>query len=540
MATENLQIPDIQANQNQKEVTANAAHNLLDRAQNNIAQKTISGSTTFTTTETRENFVVEFVGTPGAAFTVDMPDTNRRLLAVVNNADDQGTIRNSVGAGAGQPVVAVGEASIFHYDGTDFIDLSALALAVATFLGLTDTPGSFAGESGKVATVDVAEAALEFVSTSSKAVRAASTANGALATDFEDSDVMDGVTLATGDRILLKNQTNGEENGIYTVNATGAPTRAADFDDAADIQGIPALIPVLEGTANGQTVWLHTTTGAIIIDTTALTFVNVADTDAFTGLTDTPAGYTDNSGKAVRVNEAEDALEFVGTDIKIPVAVATTANGTLASDFENGDTVDGVTLATGDRILIKNQSTASENGIYVVEATGAPTRAIDLDDDEDAIPGLVVAVNEGTANAQTMWQMTNTTQPMVGTDNITFAQVGGGDSRTLATLQTTDATVTDIFTEAIAAGESITVRGFGVAQGPSNASVGFDFVITAHNNGGTTTYDGGQIRHNDTNTNGWTVTADADDTGDTIRLRANGAGATTIDWRVEYEITVEA
>ena len=55
-----------------------------------------------------------------------------------------------------------------------------------------------------------------------------------------------------------------------------------------------------------------------------------------------------------------------GLDVKGSVRAATTAAGTLASDFENGDTLDGVTLATGDRILIKNQTDASENGVYVV------------------------------------------------------------------------------------------------------------------------------------------------------------------------------
>ena len=54
------------------------------------------------------------------------------------------------------------------------------------------------------------------------------------------------------------------------------------------------------------------------------------------------------------------------------VRVATTANGTLSSAFANGQTVDGVTLATNDRILLKNQSTGSENGIYTVNASGAP------------------------------------------------------------------------------------------------------------------------------------------------------------------------
>ena len=136
MATENLQIPDIASNQNQKEVTANAATNLLDRAMNNNVQKAITVATSFTTTEARENFVIELTGTPGAPINIDMPDTNNRTLAVVNNTDDVMTIRNSASGGTGQPVIAVGEASVFHYDGTNFFDLSALALPTVGYMPL--------------------------------------------------------------------------------------------------------------------------------------------------------------------------------------------------------------------------------------------------------------------------------------------------------------------------------------------------------------------------------------------------------------------
>lgn len=107
-----------------------------------------------------------------------------------------------------------------------------------------------------------------------EAVVAASTTNGAFATAFENGDTLDGVTLVTGDRILLKDQTAGEENGLYTVEATGAPTRATDFDvDAEAIRG--ATIMVIGGTANANTIWMHTTTGAITLDTTALVFTQV-------------------------------------------------------------------------------------------------------------------------------------------------------------------------------------------------------------------------------------------------------------------------
>src|SRR4051794_7585517 len=94
-----------------------------------------------------------------------------------------------------------------------------------------------------------------------------------------------------------------------------------------------------------------------------------------------------------------------GLSWKQPVRVATTGNGTLSSAFANGQTVDGVTLATGDRILIKDQSTASQNGIYVVQASGAPVRASDADSSAELL-NATVYVSEGTSNADTAWSQT--------------------------------------------------------------------------------------------------------------------------------------
>jgi len=117
-----------------------------------------------------------------------------------------------------------------------------------------------------------------------------------------------------------------------------------------------------------------------------------------------------------------------GLDVKQSVRVATTATGALASAYENGDTVDGVTLATGDRILIKNQSTASENGIYVVNSSGAPTRATDADTSAEVNPGMFVFVEEGTTNADTGWVLTTNAPITLGTTGLTFAKFSASPS----------------------------------------------------------------------------------------------------------------
>jgi hypothetical protein len=113
-----------------------------------------------------------------------------------------------------------------------------------------------------------------------------------------------------------------------------------------------------------------------------------------------------------------------GLSWKQSVRAATTTAGTLATSFEDGDVVDGVTLATGDRILIKDQASGAENGIYVVAASGAPTRAADMPAASDG-KGVAVTVTSGTVNADRVYIQTADTAT-VGTDALTWSQLGGG------------------------------------------------------------------------------------------------------------------
>lgn len=134
----------------------------------------------------------------------------------------------------------------------------------------------------------------------------------------------------------------------------------------------------------------------------------------------TPSAGTDAANK----NYVDTAISSLNSlfDSKGSVRVATTAAGTLATSFENGDTVDGVVLATGDRILIKDQASQAENGIYTVNASGAPTRSTDMNDWAE-VPGAFVAVEEGTSNADTVWLCTSNQGGTLNTTAITWQQI---------------------------------------------------------------------------------------------------------------------
>lgn len=126
------------------------------------------------------------------------------------------------------------------------------------------------------------------------------------------------------------------------------------------------------------------------------------------------------NGDAVRYEQLTDAL--AGIKWKSSARVATTVAGTLATSFENGDTIDGVVLATGDRILIKDQADQTENGIYVVAASGDPTRSTDADLASE-LQGAVISVEEGTTNADTTWRQT-TDSINLGVSNIVWSAFG--------------------------------------------------------------------------------------------------------------------
>jgi hypothetical protein len=128
----------------------------------------------------------------------------------------------------------------------------------------------------------------------------------------------------------------------------------------------------------------------------------------------TPTSDTDAATKAY-----VDATK-AGLNVKDPVRVASTANVTISSALENGDAIDGVTLATGDRVLLKDQSTGAENGIYVVVSSGTAGRATDFDSTSEAVGGAFVWVNEGTANADTQWVVTTNDPITLGTTALTW------------------------------------------------------------------------------------------------------------------------
>lgn len=114
-----------------------------------------------------------------------------------------------------------------------------------------------------------------------------------------------------------------------------------------------------------------------------------------------------------------------GLDVKDSVRVATTATLTLTGT----QTVDGVALSVGDRVLVKNQGTGSQNGIYTVSA-GAWVRSIDADTNAEVTGGMFTFIEEGTINADSGWVLTTNNPIVLGTTALSFVQFSGAGSYT--------------------------------------------------------------------------------------------------------------
>ena len=230
-----------------------------------------------------------------------------------------------------------------------------------------------------------------------QSVRAATTATVNLSTDVDDGSIIDGVTLATGDRILIKDQGAGgiahADNGIYTVNASGVPTRAGDFDEDAEVTP-GAFTFVEEGTANGDSGFVVATNGSITVGSTAILFTQFSGTGQIT------AGEgMSKDGSTLNVND-DDVTIYVDGNDDLAVKSSATAGQVLLSAGSGTATWGALDLADGDAVTGAlpiehggtNSTTAADARVALDLEIGVDVQAYDAE--LAAIAGLTSAANK--------------------------------------------------------------------------------------------------------------------------------------------------
>lgn len=223
-----------------------------------------------------------------------------------------------------------------------------------------------------------------------------------------DGGAIDGAVIGANTRAAAS---------FTTVNANSTVTVQSLTDGTATLNGggLTGLtnLSVDNINANANTISTTNSNGDLILSPNG------------TGTVTVPSGYKDRSGfgtTSLVTKEYVDAVK-VGLDFKDSVRVASTANVTVSGP---GAAIDGITLSSGDRVLLKNQSTASQNGIYVFNgAASALTRATDADSSTEVTAGMFVFVEEGTVNADQGFVLTTDGTITVGSTSLSFTQFSG-------------------------------------------------------------------------------------------------------------------
>jgi hypothetical protein len=209
-----------------------------------------------------------------------------------------------------------------------------------------------------------------------------------------------------------------EIDGSVVVTETDLSNAIDDHNVTSGVHGVTGDIL---GTTDTQTISNKTLGGDLAADGFQITNLGAPNnsTDAAT------KGYVDAVSEGLHVHPAARA--------------AILTNVAIATDLENGDTAGGVTLATGDRILLNGQTNGAENGIYVVQASGEALRATDFDTATEVDSGDFIFVSAGTY-ANTGW--VQTLKPAtIGTDPISFTQFSGAGTYTAGNGLTLDGTL---------------------------------------------------------------------------------------------------
>ena len=293
---------------------------------------------------------------------------------------------------------------------------------------LTASRAAISNSSGKIAVSTVTDTELGYVSGVTSAIQTQ------LGTKLTASNNLSDVSSTSTARTNL---------GL----AIGTNVQAYDAELAAIAGLTSAADKGIQFTGSGTAaVFDLTTAGKALLDdadaTTQRTTLGLgtiatqnANNVALTGGTITGLGDPSSSSEAATKNYVDNLV--TGLRTRVIARVASTANVNISTGLENGDTLDGVTLVTGNRVLLKDQSTASQNGLYIVVASGAASRDPEFDIISE-IAGQLILVSEGTTHADDLFLCTTDTSATLGSSAISYTQVFPSSGGTVTSVAVAD------------------------------------------------------------------------------------------------------
>ena len=279
---------------------------------------------------------------------------------------------------------------------------------------LTASRALASNSSGKVAVSSVTATELGYVSGVSSAIQTQLDAKNVKANNL--SDVVSASTARTNLGLAI-----------------GSDVQAFD----AQLSDVAGLTPTDSNFIVGNGSNFITESGATARTSLGLGTIatQAANSVAITGGSITGMSAPSGSSDVTTKSYVDDLV--AGLKTRIITRVATTANVNLSNALENGDTLDGITLATGNKVLVKDQTDATENGIYVVPSSGAASRDPDFNTVAE-LAGQLVIVQEGSTNADRIYLCTTDNSGTIGSVNITFSRVTPSFTGTVTSVAVAD------------------------------------------------------------------------------------------------------
>jgi len=238
---------------------------------------------------------------------------------------------------------------------------------------------------------------------------------------------LEGINLSLNDRVLVKDQPAALQNGIYTVTTVGTATvpwvltRATDFDSPSQMTK-GKIISVIDSSPfiNNNSLWVLSV-DVSAVGTSPLSFFLV----------------NDNSFVSAVLNPcyAASTQNLVATYANGSSGVGATLTYSGSTQEQYYFQVDGQNMTNGTRVLIKDQTIKSQNGVYVLTERGSTTvpwvltRATEYDTSSEMSKGQLIPVLKGNTLSQTMW-VNSEAVSTVGTTDIVFNQFKGSNSST--------------------------------------------------------------------------------------------------------------
>jgi len=252
--------------------------------------------------------------------------------------------------------------------------------------------------------------------------------------DFDGTASVNMSTTISANSVALGTDTSGSY--IATATAGSGIDIVGSGGESAGITISNTGVTAVAGTANQITA--SGATGSVTL--------SMPSAVIFPGTVTLNADPTQSLGAATK--QYVDSVAS-GLDVKESVRAATTANITLSGT----QTIDAIAVIVGDRVLVKDQSSAEENGIYVVSATGW-SRSPDANSATNITPGMFTFIESGTVNSDTGWVLSTDGTIVVGTTTLAFAQFSGAGTYTAGTgltLTGSEFSLTDTYTKKVSA-----------------------------------------------------------------------------------------